>query len=239
MARILLNARRITPRYAYSGWISGLRPATAPCNPSTTRHSVRGGISGPEQLRASSSTLQGISFDVVVVGGGNAGFSAATSAAQAGAKRVLVVDKCPEAWAGGNTFFTAGAYRTVFDGLADIMTVVKGIDRSLASRIDMEPYTEEDFQHDIDRVTAGRADPVLSGVLVRGSRSAIQWLAEIGIPFNLSFHRQAYENTETRRFQFWGGMVLTVVDGGKGLVAAHRKAAAAHGVRVEYGGFTL
>ena len=58
----------------------------------------------------------------------------------------------------------------------------------------MEPYSESDFQADIDRVTAGRADPALSGVLVSGSRDAIQWLSSIGIPFNLSFHRQAYEN---------------------------------------------
>lgn len=41
-------------------------------------------------------------FDVVVVGGGNAGFAAATSAAQEGA-RVLLIEKAPLDDAGGNT----------------------------------------------------------------------------------------------------------------------------------------
>jgi flavin-dependent dehydrogenase len=41
-------------------------------------------------------------FDVIVVGGGNAGFSAASTAAQAGA-RVLLIEKAPLDDAGGNT----------------------------------------------------------------------------------------------------------------------------------------
>ena len=43
--------------------------------------------------------------DVLIVGGGNAGFSAALSAAQAGAVEVLLIDKCPEDWAGGEFSF--------------------------------------------------------------------------------------------------------------------------------------
>src|SRR3989449_11183632 len=46
-------------------------------------------------------------FRSVVVGGGNAAMCAALSAREAGA-RVLVVEKAPEAWRGGNGFFTAG-----------------------------------------------------------------------------------------------------------------------------------
>jgi flavin-dependent dehydrogenase len=82
-------------------------------------------------------------FDVVVVGGGNAGFTAATSAAQKGAQRVLLVEKAPERGAGGNTYFTAAAFRTCFNGLPDLLPLLyqatgeKGLPEELASKIEM------------------------------------------------------------------------------------------------------
>ena len=83
--------------------------------------------------------------DVLVVGSGNAGFSAAVSAAQSGAKKVVLIDKCPENWAGGNTYFTAGAYRICHQGLSDLLPIVNNVDDSLAQKIDLDPYTEADF----------------------------------------------------------------------------------------------
>lgn len=48
-------------------------------------------------------------YDVVVVGGGNAGYSAAISAKQAGASKVLLIEKSTaDAYPGGNSYFTAG-----------------------------------------------------------------------------------------------------------------------------------
>ena len=128
-------------------------------------------------------------YDVIVVGSGNAGFSAALSARENGAKKVLLVDKCPPEWAGGNTYFTAGAYRTVFHGLEDLLSFVQPVDKEIASKIDMKPYTKEDFRSDLMRVTNGRADPDLGRVLVEESRETIRWLAGKGIKFQLSFNR--------------------------------------------------
>ena len=62
-------------------------------------------------------------FDVIVVGAGNAAFSAALSAHEKGAS-VLVLEKTPEHARGGNSYFTGGAYRFAFDGFDDVRSLV-------------------------------------------------------------------------------------------------------------------
>lgn len=172
-------------------------------------------------------------YDVVVIGSGNAGFSAASSAKETSPNlRVLLLEKSPESWAGGNSTFTAGAYRTVFHGLDDVLPLVSNVPSDLASRIDMQPYTPTDFLDDLDRVTNNRTDPLLARTLVDESNATTKWLAANGIKFQLSFNRQAYEIDG--RFKFWGGMVLSVVDGGKGLTQQHQANAARRGVEVRY-----
>ncbi len=53
------------------------------------------------------------SYDVVVVGAGNAGLCAALAAQQAGA-RVLVLEKAARSERGGNTAYTGGLFRLPF-----------------------------------------------------------------------------------------------------------------------------
>ena len=53
-------------------------------------------------------------YDVVVVGAGNAAFSAALAARES-VERILVLEKAPREWAGGNSYFTAGAFCTSFE----------------------------------------------------------------------------------------------------------------------------
>ena len=58
-------------------------------------------------------------YDVVVVGAGNAALSAAMAAKEV-CGSVLVVEKAPEYFRGGNTYFTGGIIRFSFDGIEDI-----------------------------------------------------------------------------------------------------------------------
>lgn len=140
-----------------------------------------------------------------------------------------MVDKCPSEWVGGNGYFTAGAHRTVHGGLEDLLPIVHDVPTDIVGSIDMEPYTREEFAEDIMRLGNGRSDRALVDAVVDNSREAIGWLASaVGIPFVFSFNRQAYK--VGGRQQFWGGMVLSVSDGGKGLIAAHQRALAEAGV---------
>jgi succinate dehydrogenase/fumarate reductase flavoprotein subunit len=150
---------------------------------------------------------------------------------ESGCKTVLIVDKCPREWVGGNGYFTAGAHRTVHGGLCDLLPIVRNVSPDTAETIDLNPYTAEDFTSDLMRLGNGRSDPGVVKAVVENSRETIDWLASyVGIPFVFSFNRQAYE--VDGRQKFWGGMALSVQEGGKGLIAGHQRMLKQKGVEV-------
>lgn len=168
--------------------INVLYPSTSLTNPAQTS------IILPSELLR---TMKTLSCTILVVGSGNAGFSAALSAAQnlsskSPDSKVLLIDKCPSSWAGGNSHFTAGAFRTVHSGLSDLLPLVTNVDSETAKVIDLEPYTKDDFLGDMERVTHGRYDKTLGRVLVEESNEVVKWLAGLGLGFELSFNRQVH-----------------------------------------------
>ena len=171
-------------------------------------------------------------YDVVVVGSGNAGFSAAHAARESGS-RVLLLEKAPRQWAGGNTYFTAGAMRIAHNGLEDLAEVTEPLPAEKQGRTVLDPYTRDDFAADLLRITKGRTDADLAKVLVDESRDVIDWLHDKGLRFELMFHRQAY--AVDGQWRFWGGLSLGVVDGGKGMFAQHLEAAEKAGIEVRFG----
>ena len=63
------------------------------------------------------------SYDVIVVGGGNTGLLTALRAHEAGAK-VLVLEKAPKEFRGGNGYFTTGVYRIAHNGIEDVKDLI-------------------------------------------------------------------------------------------------------------------
>jgi tricarballylate dehydrogenase len=170
--------------------------------------------------------------DVVVVGGGNAGFCAAHAARQRGAS-VMLLEKAPADEAGGNSYYTAGAFRIAYDTIDDLVPLLDPTTVERLARTVVPPYPAEVFRHDMDRITGGRCDPVLTDALISRSMGTLRWLRETGLRFRLMYERQAYESDGS--WVFFGGVPVGTVDGGRGLIAQQTAAATATGVDIRYG----
>src|SRR5919106_426643 len=129
----------------------------------TLAHPVlgRGGVDMPD-------------FDVIVVGAGNAAFCAALAAREQGAS-VLMLEAAPEEESGGNSRFTAGSMRVVYNGLEDIKTLVPDLTEEEIATSDFGTYTQDQFFDDMARVTQDRADPDLVEILVTRSFDTLNW----------------------------------------------------------------
>lgn len=171
------------------------------------------------------------SYDVVVVGGGNAAMCAALSAREQGAS-VLVLERAPEAQRGGNTAYTGGGFRMVHDGVETVKSVVPDLSQSDIDNTDFGRYTAEDYLDDLGRTTQWHCDPELAEALVRQSTETVQWLHGRGVKFVPRFGRYAFKHEG--KFKFFGGTVVEATGGGRGLVEAEYKAAGKHGIDVRY-----
>src|SRR3974377_205683 len=109
------------------------------------------------------STALSSSAEVVVVGGGNAAFCAALAAAEQGVS-VLVLERAPEEEAGGNSRFTAGAFRCVYDGVEDLRALMPDLTEEEVAKSDFGTYTEEKFFDDMGRLTEYPPHPELCEV---------------------------------------------------------------------------
>ena len=169
--------------------------------------------------------------DVVVVGAGNAAFCVALAAAEHNAS-VLVLERAPEEEAGGNSRFTAGAFRCVYDGVEDLKALMPDLTEQEIANTDFGTYSEEMFFDDMGRVTEYRTDPELCELLVKRSKETMRWMRSKGIRFAPIYGRQAFK--VDGKFKFWGGLTVEAWGGGPELIAGLTRSAVKNGVKVAY-----
>jgi tricarballylate dehydrogenase len=174
--------------------------------------------------------------DVVIVGAGNAALCAALAAAEHDAS-VLVLERAPPGEDGGNSRFTAGAFRCVYDGVEDLNALMPDLTDEEVRATDFGTYTQDQFFDDMGRVTEYRADPDLLEVLVKRSRDTMRWMRGKGVRFAPIWGRQAFK--VEGRFKFWGGLTVEAHGGGPGLVASLTAAARRNNIDIAYGAKAL
>lgn len=146
-------------------------------------------------------------YDVAVIGGGNAALCAAMTAAEAGAK-VLILETAPKAYRGGNSRHTRN-FRCKHSGPLGPL---------------IEDYSEEEYFSDLLKVTGGKTDEHLARLAINTSEECLPWMEERGVRFQPSLSG-TLSLARTNAF-FMGG--------GKSLVNAYYRTAQKLGVDVLY-----
>jgi tricarballylate dehydrogenase len=168
--------------------------------------------------------------DIVVIGGGSAAFEAAVAAREAGAKRVVMLEKAPEAEYGGNARYSGTGFRFVHGGAKEIRQFVPEVDDATFATMVIPPYTADDFTADLDRMTQGRMNRDLAHTLVEESNAAVHWMRDVGIKWE---PLKEHAKVDGKRY-FERGIAIHVAGGGPGQLAQWRQIAESKGIEIRF-----
>ena len=129
-------------------------------------------------------------YDVLVVGGGNAALCAAISARQEG-KSVLVLEYAPQVFRGGNSRHTRNL-RVMHDQPHSVLT---------------DKYPENEYWDDLLRVTGGATDEPLARMTIRATADILPWMRSCGARFQPSL-TGTLSLSRTNAFFLGGGKAL-------------------------------
>jgi tricarballylate dehydrogenase len=170
--------------------------------------------------------------DVIVVGAGNAACCAALAARENGAT-VVILEAAPVEESGGNSRYTAGLMRVVYNGVDDLAQLIPDLTEEEKKTHDFGSYTAEHYYDDMGRITQYRTDPDLCEILISRSFETLVWLRKKGVRFQASYGRQSYK-IDAKRFKFWGGLAAETWGGGPGLIDNEHQACGREGIRILY-----
>jgi tricarballylate dehydrogenase len=172
-----------------------------------------------------------MSKSVIVVGTGNAALCAALAALETGAQ-VTLLEKADEALSGGNTKYTAGAMRFAYDGVDDLLTLLRDPNDPRLENTDFGSYDTAKFGDDLLGFNDGRPLSDEQQTLINTSGETMRWLASHDVKFEPIYSRQSFE--KDGRHVFWGGLTLAAENEGVGLFDMELAAVERLGGKVRY-----
>lgn len=177
------------------------------------------------------------SYDVLVVGSGNAALVSALSARQSGAS-VAVFEAAPSSHFGGNSRFSSGIFRIPHVGLPSVIPLLD--DRSL-KQIDycrMSAYTKEDYESDMIRTSSGQCDRAQLAVMLSNAFDTVMWMKGLGVQWQLplgKFFDHAKISEENDGYvDLLPWDTIMAIQGGAGLMENLRAAVNKMGIPIYY-----
>ena len=168
---------------------------------------------------------------VIVVGSGNAALCAGIAALEAGAE-VLMLEKAEEAESGGNSNYTAGAMRFVYNSKDDLLPLLLYPNDNKLDRTDFGSYTKQKFETDLLGFNEGRPLSMPQQKLINDSYDTMHWLGGHNVKFEPIYSRQSFE--KDGKHIFWGGLTLAAEGEGVGLVDAEKSEFLRLGGQIQY-----
>ncbi len=145
-------------------------------------------------------------FDLIVIGGGNAGLCAAMSAVER-RRKILLIERAPEELRGGNSKYTRD------------IRCCQSPDEFASGY-----YGEEEFLDDLLNVTGGRTNLELARQVIRESFDIPKWMERHGVKWQKALKGTLHLSRTNRFF----------IGGGKAMINSYYEYARKAGVKVIY-----